>query len=88
MHPSVGLEDKMLVLRLGGFDDDDITIGDSGLTDHTTITMNESGSGTGTVSGGAGYFIQTPEGDTDLANFALTRREEFRTLTLAIRPGS
>ena len=34
-----------LVLRLGAFDDDDITVGDPGLpSDHTAITMDESGS--------------------------------------------
>jgi len=48
--------------------------------------MDESGGGAGTVSGGSGYFIQSPAGDTDLAWFALTNNEEMRTVTLGIRP--
>ena len=76
----------MLVLRIGGFDDDDVTEGSSGLDGHTTITMSESGGTNGNVSGGAGYMLQTVAGDTDLAWFHLTNNEEFRTVTFAIRP--
>jgi type II secretory pathway pseudopilin PulG len=32
-----------IILRLGAFDNDDITEGDTGLTGHTTITMTDSG---------------------------------------------
>jgi type II secretory pathway pseudopilin PulG len=42
-----------LILRLGAFDDDDITIGDPGLhspIDHTAITMDESASASGQVT--------------------------------------
>ncbi len=43
--------DNCLILRLGAFDDDDITIDDPGLSGHTAITMNESASnGSGMVS--------------------------------------
>lgn len=43
--------DNCLILRLGAFDDDDITIDDPGLSGHTAITMDESSSGgSGTVS--------------------------------------
>jgi len=78
--------DDMLVLRLGGFDDDDVTIGDPGLAGHTAINMDESGGGNGTVSGGSGYLIQATAGDTGFGYFALTNNEEMRTVTLGIRP--
>ncbi len=43
--------DNCLILRLGAFDDDDITIDDPGLSSHTAITMDESASsGGGAVS--------------------------------------
>ncbi len=44
--------DNCLILRLGAFDDDDITISDPGLhspIDHTAITMDESSSSVGQV---------------------------------------
>jgi hypothetical protein len=78
--------DNMLVLRVGGFDDDDITTDDTGLDGHTTITMDESSGTNGSVSGGAGYMIQATAGDTDLAWFQLTNNEQMRTVTLGIRP--
>jgi type II secretory pathway pseudopilin PulG len=79
-------ENDVLVLRLGGFDDDDITVGVPGLVGHTPITMGKSGTGTRSASGGAGYLIQSTPGTADMANFALTSSEEFRTVTLGIRP--
>jgi hypothetical protein len=78
--------DDMLVLRIGGFDDDDITVGDPGLDGHTAINMGESGTGKNSVSGGSGYFILDTAGDSDLAWFQLTKSEEMRTVTLGIRP--
>ena len=76
-----------LILRLGGFDDDDITLGAPGLSGHTVITMDRSNTGVqNTVSGGAGYVIQTTAGDTGTSNFNLTAREQYRTVTIAIRP--
>ena len=53
-----------MILRLGGFDDDDVTIDDPGLPGHTAITMDISGTGFGTVSGGAGYVLQAATGDS------------------------
>ncbi len=79
--------DGNLILRLGGFDDDDITLDDPGLSGHTAITMDRSNTGNqNTVSGGAGYVIQTTAGDTGTSNFNLTAREQYRTITIAIRP--
>jgi hypothetical protein len=76
-----------LILRLGGFDDDDITIGSTGLVGHTAITMNGSGTGTSTSSGGAGYVAQAAIGATGSASFALTAGEQYRTMTLALNFG-
>jgi len=43
--------DNCLILRLGAFDDDDITVDDPNLPDHTAITMDESNSSSsGSVS--------------------------------------
>ena len=79
--------DGNLILRLGGFDDDDITLADPGLSGHTVITMDRSNTGNNcTVSGGAGYVVQTTAGDTGSSTFSLTGREQYRTVTIAIRP--
>ncbi|MGD2109673.1 MAG: hypothetical protein PVI86_09805, partial [Phycisphaerae bacterium] len=76
-----------LILRLGGFDDDDVTIDSTGLSGHTGITMDESTSGFGTCSGGAGYLTQATSGASGTVSFALTATEQYRTATVAIRPG-
>ncbi len=78
--------DGNLILRLGGFDDDDITVGNPGLSGHTAITMESSSTSSNRVSGGAGYTYQITAGDTGTSNFNLTGREEYRTVTIAIRP--
>lgn len=75
-----------MIVRIGGFNDDDITAGDAGMADHTTITMNESGSGSGTASGGAAHVMQSSAGDSGSANFTLTNSENFVTVTIAIAP--
>ena len=79
--------DGSLILRLGGFDDDDITLDVPGLPEHTVITMDRSNTGVqNTVSGGAGYVIQPTAGDTGTSTFDLTAKEQYRTITIAIRP--
>ncbi|NKB35815.1 MAG: DNRLRE domain-containing protein [Gammaproteobacteria bacterium] len=75
-----------LILRLGGFDDDDINSGSTGLSAHTDIDMAESRSGTGTVSGGAGYTTQSESGDSGIENFSLTASEQYITFTIGIAP--
>jgi prepilin-type N-terminal cleavage/methylation domain-containing protein len=75
-----------MILRLGGFDDDDITVDDPGLPGHTAITMDGSGTGWGTCSGGAGYARQAAIGASGISNFTLTASEQYRTVTLAIAP--
>ena len=79
-------DDNGLILRLGGFDDDDINVGAPGLPGHTAITMAKSSEGQGTVSGGAGYAMQATAGDTGTSNFALTKKQQYRTVTIAVRP--
>ena len=78
--------DRCMILRIGGFDDDDITVDETGLVDHTTITMDWSNSGTAASSGGAGYIEQPEAGDSGTADFALTKKKEYRTVTIAITP--
>ncbi len=78
--------DGCLILRIGGFDDDDITIGDAGMTGHTTITAGESNNGTGSSSGAAAFVMQTTAGNTGTANFTLGGSEEYRTVTISIAP--
>jgi len=75
-----------MILRLGGFDDDDITVDAPGLTGHTAITMDKSSQGNGTSSSGAGYVMQPAAGDSGTSAFALTNTEEYRTVTIAIAP--
>ena len=78
--------DHSLVLHIGGFDDDDITAGDPGLSGTTTINMSDSGDGTATVSGGSGYIQQQIAGNSTSSSFTLTAAEEFITVTIAIAP--
>jgi hypothetical protein len=75
-----------MILRLGGFDDDDIDTDVTGLTGHTTITMDDTGNGPSTTSSGAGYVLQPSAGSSGTSNFALTASEEYRAVTIAIRP--
>jgi hypothetical protein len=79
--------DKCMVLRLGAFDDDDITSNDAGIANHTTITMDSNTTGTnGVSSGGAAYSYQSTAGATGTANFTITDNEEYATVTIAIAP--
>ncbi len=87
--PSVNTTiDNTLILRLGGFDDDDITVDAPGLGGHTTITMDKSNSGSGTCSGGAGYVDLATAGPSGTASFSLTGTQEHRSITVAIAPNS
>lgn len=76
-----------LILRVGAFDDNDIDVpGDVGMTDHTTIVMRSSNSGTGTCSGGAAYTNKGPSGVTGEAHFNAGGYEQYVTATIAIAP--
>ena len=78
--------DEALILRLGAFDDDDISVNNPGLSGHTAVTMDASGSGSGTCSGGAGYVQQSTAGDSGTSSFSLTNSEQSRTVTIGIAP--
>jgi hypothetical protein len=78
--------DNTLILRLGGFDDDDITAGDPGLSGHTAINMGDSGNSAHTASGGSAYVMQPAAGASGTPSFALTASEEYITVTIAIAP--
>ncbi|MCF7974384.1 MAG: LamG domain-containing protein [Phycisphaerae bacterium] len=75
-----------MILRLGGFDEDDIYVDDTGLSGHTTITMDTSKWSSEAASGGAAYMYQLEAGNTGAESFVLSRKEEYRTVTLAIAP--
>ena len=75
-----------MVVRIGGFDDDDVTVDNPGLSGHTAITMDGSGTGTGTCSGGAGYVQKPAIGDSGTSDFSLTAKEQYVTVTIAIAP--
>jgi len=77
-----------MIVRIGGFDDDDINVGNPGLAGHTAITMDESGSGSGTCSAGAGYTEQSAAGNSGTSNFSLNGNEQSRMVTIAIAPAS
>jgi hypothetical protein len=81
-----------IILRLGAFDGNDITVGNPGLSDpcHTAITMDESdGNAVGTVSGGAGWISQATAGlSNGTPTFTLTASKDARMITIAIAPDS
>ena len=75
-----------MILRIGGFDNKEINVDNTGLSGHTDITMDRSLNGGGSASGGAAYTYQFITGSSGSINFALRRKEEYRTITLAIAP--
>ena len=84
----VSTVDNALILRIGGFDDDDITIDAPGLADHTAITADRSGTGLESCSGAAGYVVQPLAGSSGTSAFSLTSSEEAVVVTIAIAPGT
>jgi hypothetical protein len=78
--------DNTMILRIGGFDDDDITVDNPGVAGHTAITMDKSAASSSSSSGGAAYVTQATAGDSGTATFALTASEQYRTVTIAIAP--
>jgi hypothetical protein len=75
-----------MILRIGGFDDDDITVDSPGLPGHTAIAMDTSKSGTNNASAGAGHTLQAAAGSSGESTFALTATEEYRSVTIGIAP--
>jgi hypothetical protein len=79
-------EGYTMILRLGGFDDDDITLNNAGMSGHTTITVDESDASDFSASGGAAYKSLAPPSSSGTSTFDLTGTEEFVTFTVAIAP--
>jgi hypothetical protein len=79
-------EGYTMILRLGAFDSDNININNAGMSQHTTISVDRSNTGGGSVSGGAAYDNLDPPGSSGAANFTLTGAQEFVTFTVAIAP--
>jgi len=75
-----------MILKLGGFDKDKITVDNAGLSGYTTITMDDNDGGKGSASGGAAYKYQLEIGDSETGTFDLTDAEQYRTVTIAIAP--
>ncbi len=75
-----------MILRIGGYDDDDINTGNPGLSGHTFITVDESGGGGHSCSGSAGYIQQETIGSSGTSSFQLTANEQYRCVTIAIAP--
>ena len=73
-----------MILRIGGFGEDDITVDDAGISGHTTITMDMSDGGKGACSGGAGYVLQASGGASGTAEFVLTGNQDYVCVTIAI----
>lgn len=77
---------RCLILRLGGFDSDDINVGDPGISNARPIHMDRSTSTLNCVSGGAAYAMQSLAGNFSAANFTLTASEEYVAASIAIAP--
>jgi hypothetical protein len=75
-----------LILRLGGFDEERVTVGDPGLSGHTAINMDSSNGGKNSASGGSAYAQQAVAGDSGASSFTLTKSQEYVTVTIAITP--
>ncbi len=78
--------DGALILRLGAFTSNKITVDSPGLSGHTPITMDYSKDQAGGVSAGGGYVAQEAAGSSGTSTFSLTRKKAYRTVTVAIAP--
>ena len=74
------------IVRIGGFDNSNITVDNPGLSGHTTITMDKSSTSNFSCSGGAGWVQQAAIGASGSVNFTLTKSEQYRTVTVVIAP--
>jgi hypothetical protein len=78
-----------MVVRIGAFDDGDVDVDDPDMSDHTTLTLDESDNGdsaSGPASGGATYKLQAATAATGTAQFEINDNEQYVTMTLALRP--
>lgn len=85
--PSINtLVNDTLVLRAVGWDDDDQSDDPATITPgHINITQDASGTGNGTASGAAAYYIQATPGATGTASFE-DSGEQWAAATIGIDP--
>lgn len=76
--------DNSLVLRIGGFHDDEIdTVGETGLSGHTDVYMDQ----VEKAGIGVGSQVVTAAGSASgSASFVLEKSKEYRTLTVVVAP--
>jgi len=85
INPAFG---NYLALRLGAYDDDDVTVNPGTvMAGHANINQDESGGGGGTASGSAAYLAFPVGGASGTGNFTLTAGEGWSTATVAIEFG-
>lgn len=81
---------NVMILRVGGFDANRITVNSPGLTapsPHTSITMDYSSNSPAGCSGGAGFLPLSTAVDSGTSAFSFTSgSEEYVTVTIAIAP--
>ncbi|MFM1897472.1 MAG: hypothetical protein RLZZ385_2546 [Pseudomonadota bacterium] len=81
-----------LILRIGGFDDDDINVNPGTImTGHTGITQNYSSNTAGNISGGAAFryrAVAGADGTANFVNFTGGQSEEWATTTISLPPGT
>lgn len=88
LNPSAGFPavNNAYILRTLSADRNRITVNDAGMAGNATITMDRTGNGGGSVSGGAAGAFQTVAGDTGTPSFDMTQTEGYHTRTLSIQP--
>ncbi|MFT4815404.1 MAG: putative repeat protein (TIGR01451 family) [Cyclobacteriaceae bacterium] len=78
-----------LALRLGAYDDDDVTVNPGTImAAHSNINQDASGGGNGTASGSAAYLAFSSGGPSGTGDFTLTNNEGWSTATVAIEFGA
>jgi hypothetical protein len=83
---------ESLVLRIGGFDDDDMTLDAAAFAaPHVSFSMDDTGNGANGVVSFAAAILPVVAANTDVAaanftNIPNTDNEEYRTVSLALRP--
>ncbi len=75
-----------MILRIGGFNVNNINVGNPGLSGHSAIDMDSSSSSKNSASSGSGYKLQSTAGSSGSSTFTLTKNKEYRAVTIGIAP--
>lgn len=88
LNPSAGFPavNNSYILRTIGADRNQITTDNAGMAGNQTLTMDRTGNGGGSISGGAAGAFQTVAGDAGTPSFDLTGNEGYHTRTWSIQP--